>query len=228
MSSHGQVSGLPSLLPSLPPSPLPLCTPCVEGRPSATPHSSSLALATVPLQTLHLDVWGPAPVTGRGRSASSWWWLTTSKCSFLGFPIDALDFTFYHPPLYRFFDPVTSLLTSPCPSTPATPIGASRFSPIPSSSSPLPPCSHFSVTSTPPRSCLVRCVSRYPSSIGSSSSVVSFTTVPHTVFIVTAAAFGTTTVGCSGLRGCFTSAGGALFERASVRGTGSGGTGAAS
>ncbi|CAI7923908.1 unnamed protein product [Closterium sp. NIES-53] len=43
---------------SLPPSPAPLCTPCVEGRLRATPHSSSLRPTTAPFQTLNLDVWG--------------------------------------------------------------------------------------------------------------------------------------------------------------------------
>ncbi|CAI7877445.1 unnamed protein product [Closterium sp. NIES-53] len=65
MSSHGLVSGLPSLLLS-PPSPAPPCTPCVKGRLHTTPHSSFLALATVPLQTLHLNVWGLVPIFGSG------------------------------------------------------------------------------------------------------------------------------------------------------------------
>ncbi|CAI7901732.1 unnamed protein product [Closterium sp. NIES-54] len=34
---------------------------------SATPHSSSLRPATAPFQTLHLDVWGPAPILGPER-----------------------------------------------------------------------------------------------------------------------------------------------------------------
>ncbi|CAI7846449.1 unnamed protein product [Closterium sp. NIES-54] len=42
------------------PSFAPSCTPCVEGRLCATPHSSSLCPATTSFQTLHLDVWGPA------------------------------------------------------------------------------------------------------------------------------------------------------------------------
>ncbi|CAI7741843.1 unnamed protein product [Closterium sp. NIES-53] len=61
MASQCLVSGLPRVFASLPPSPAPLCTPCVEGRLRATPHSSSLRPATTPFQTLHLDVWGPAP-----------------------------------------------------------------------------------------------------------------------------------------------------------------------
>ncbi|CAI7870395.1 unnamed protein product [Closterium sp. NIES-53] len=61
------VSGLPRSLPPLPPSPAPPCLPCVEGRQRAAPHSSSFPLTTAPLQTLHMDVWGPARVCGQGR-----------------------------------------------------------------------------------------------------------------------------------------------------------------
>ncbi|CAI5973235.1 unnamed protein product [Closterium sp. NIES-65] len=42
-----------------------LC-PCVEGRLRATPHSSHFPPTEAPLQTLHMDVWGPAPVRGQG------------------------------------------------------------------------------------------------------------------------------------------------------------------
>ncbi|CAI7841452.1 unnamed protein product [Closterium sp. NIES-53] len=56
-----------SLLWSLPP-PRPSltlpCTPCVE---RAAPHSSSFSPTTAPLQTVHMDVWGPGPVAGQGR-----------------------------------------------------------------------------------------------------------------------------------------------------------------
>ncbi|CAI5476890.1 unnamed protein product [Closterium sp. Yama58-4] len=44
-----------------------LCIPCVEGRQRAAPHSSSFPPTTAPLQTLHMDVWGPARVQGQGR-----------------------------------------------------------------------------------------------------------------------------------------------------------------
>ncbi|CAI7875614.1 unnamed protein product, partial [Closterium sp. NIES-53] len=37
---------------------------CVEGRQRAAPHSSSFPPTTAPLQTLHLDVWGPSLVLG--------------------------------------------------------------------------------------------------------------------------------------------------------------------
>ncbi|CAI7898063.1 unnamed protein product [Closterium sp. NIES-53] len=67
MASHRLVSGLPRVFPLLPPSPAPPCTPCVAGRLRATPHSSSLRPATAPFQTLHLDVWGPAPTQGPER-----------------------------------------------------------------------------------------------------------------------------------------------------------------
>ncbi|CAI7845637.1 unnamed protein product [Closterium sp. NIES-54] len=68
MARQRLVSGLPLSLPPLPPLPALSCTPWVQGRQRATPHSS-LALATVPLQTLHMDVWGPAPVFGPGRKS---------------------------------------------------------------------------------------------------------------------------------------------------------------
>ncbi|CAI7809061.1 unnamed protein product, partial [Closterium sp. NIES-54] len=61
------VSGLPSSLPPLPPSPAPPCLPCVEGRQRAAPHSPSFPPTTAPLQTLHMDVWGPARVSGQSR-----------------------------------------------------------------------------------------------------------------------------------------------------------------
>ncbi|CAI7862247.1 unnamed protein product [Closterium sp. NIES-53] len=67
MHSRFLVSSLPRSLPSLPPSPAPPCLPCVEGRQRATPHSSSFLPTTAPLQTLHMDVWGPARVSGLSR-----------------------------------------------------------------------------------------------------------------------------------------------------------------
>ncbi|CAI7897090.1 unnamed protein product, partial [Closterium sp. NIES-53] len=67
MHSRLLISGLPRSLPPLPPSPAPPCLPCVEGRQRATPHSSSFPPTTAPLQTLHMDVWGPARVSGQGR-----------------------------------------------------------------------------------------------------------------------------------------------------------------
>ncbi|CAI7800907.1 unnamed protein product [Closterium sp. NIES-54] len=67
MHSRLLVSGLPRSLPPLPPSPAPPCLPCVEGRQRAAPHSSSFPPTTAPLQTLHMDVWGPARVSGQDR-----------------------------------------------------------------------------------------------------------------------------------------------------------------
>ncbi|CAI7831848.1 unnamed protein product, partial [Closterium sp. NIES-54] len=67
MHSRLLVSGLPRSLPPLPPSPAPPCLPCVEGRQRAAPHSSSFPPTTAPLQTLHMEVWGPAHVTRQGR-----------------------------------------------------------------------------------------------------------------------------------------------------------------
>ncbi|CAI7911273.1 unnamed protein product [Closterium sp. NIES-54] len=64
MHSHFLVSGLLKSLPPLPPSPAPPCLPCVEGRQSAAPHSS-FPPTIAPLQTLHMDVWGPARVSGQ-------------------------------------------------------------------------------------------------------------------------------------------------------------------
>ncbi|CAI7858105.1 unnamed protein product [Closterium sp. NIES-53] len=67
MHSRLLVSGLPWSLPPLPPSPTPPCLPCVKGRQRAAPHSSLFPPMTSPLQTLHMDVWGPARISGQGR-----------------------------------------------------------------------------------------------------------------------------------------------------------------
>ncbi|CAI7893366.1 unnamed protein product [Closterium sp. NIES-54] len=67
MHSHLLVCGLPTSLPPLPPLPAPPCLPCIEGRQRAAPHSSSFPPTISPLQTLHMDVWGPARVSGQGR-----------------------------------------------------------------------------------------------------------------------------------------------------------------
>ncbi|CAI7789194.1 unnamed protein product [Closterium sp. NIES-54] len=60
------LSSLPRSLPPLSPSPAPPCLPCVEGRQHAAPHSS-FPPKIAPLQTVHMDVWGPARVSGQGR-----------------------------------------------------------------------------------------------------------------------------------------------------------------
>ncbi|CAI7762266.1 unnamed protein product, partial [Closterium sp. NIES-53] len=67
MHSRLLVFGLPRSLPPLLPSPAPPCLPCVEGRQRAAPHSSSFPPTTAPLQTLHMDVWGSARISGQGR-----------------------------------------------------------------------------------------------------------------------------------------------------------------
>ncbi|CAI7805072.1 unnamed protein product [Closterium sp. NIES-53] len=67
MHSRLLVSGLTRSLPPLPPSPAPPCLPYVEGRQCATPHSSSFPPMTAPLQTLHMDVWGLARISGQGH-----------------------------------------------------------------------------------------------------------------------------------------------------------------
>ncbi|CAI5960489.1 unnamed protein product [Closterium sp. NIES-64] len=67
MASRLLVSGLPRSLPPLPQGPGPTCVPCVEGRQRAAPHSSQFPPTEAPLQTLHMDVWGPARVRGQGH-----------------------------------------------------------------------------------------------------------------------------------------------------------------
>ncbi|CAI7768454.1 unnamed protein product [Closterium sp. NIES-54] len=67
MASRTLVSSLPRSLPPLPPGPAPSSVPCVEGRQRAAPHSSTFPQTEAPLQTLHMDVWGPARVRGKGH-----------------------------------------------------------------------------------------------------------------------------------------------------------------
>ncbi|CAI7881310.1 unnamed protein product, partial [Closterium sp. NIES-54] len=67
MASRVLVSGLPRSLPPLPSGPAPTCVPCVEGRQRAAPHSSEFPPTEALLQTLHMDVWGPARVRGQGH-----------------------------------------------------------------------------------------------------------------------------------------------------------------
>ncbi|CAI7910400.1 unnamed protein product [Closterium sp. NIES-54] len=67
MASRVLVSGLPRSLPPLPPGPAPTCVPCVKGRQRAAPHSSEFPPTEAPLQTLHMDVWGPTRVRGQGH-----------------------------------------------------------------------------------------------------------------------------------------------------------------
>ncbi|CAI7790596.1 unnamed protein product [Closterium sp. NIES-54] len=61
VSVSGPVSASPPHSRALP------CLPCVEGQQRAAPHSSSFPSTAATLQTLHMDVWGPAHVSGQGR-----------------------------------------------------------------------------------------------------------------------------------------------------------------
>ncbi|CAI7806397.1 unnamed protein product [Closterium sp. NIES-53] len=67
MASRVLLSGLPRSLPPIPLGPAPTCVPCVEGRQRAAPHSYEFPPIEAPLQTLHMDVWGPARVRGQGH-----------------------------------------------------------------------------------------------------------------------------------------------------------------
>ncbi|CAI7882402.1 unnamed protein product [Closterium sp. NIES-54] len=67
MASCTLVSGLPRTLPPLPSEPAPTNVLCVEGRQRAAPHSPTFPPTEAPLQTLHMDVWGPARVRGQGH-----------------------------------------------------------------------------------------------------------------------------------------------------------------
>ncbi|CAI7779055.1 unnamed protein product, partial [Closterium sp. NIES-53] len=67
MASRVLVSGLPRSLPPHPLGPAPTCVPYVEGRQRAAPHSSKFPPTEASLQTLHMDVWGPARVRGQGH-----------------------------------------------------------------------------------------------------------------------------------------------------------------
>ncbi|CAI7781156.1 unnamed protein product, partial [Closterium sp. NIES-53] len=62
--------GSPRSLPPLPPGPAPTCVPCVEGRQRFAPHSSTFPRTEAPLQTLHMDMWGPVCVRGQGHERS--------------------------------------------------------------------------------------------------------------------------------------------------------------
>ncbi|CAI7833553.1 unnamed protein product [Closterium sp. NIES-54] len=65
VATSTQVSASGLCLPSRPRLTLP-CLPCVKGRQRAAPHSS-FPPATAPLQTLQMDVWGPARISGQDR-----------------------------------------------------------------------------------------------------------------------------------------------------------------
>ncbi|CAI7743912.1 unnamed protein product [Closterium sp. NIES-54] len=67
MASRTLVSGLPRSLPPLPLGLAPTCVPCVEGWQRVAPHSFEFPPKEAPLQTLRMDVWGPARVRGQGH-----------------------------------------------------------------------------------------------------------------------------------------------------------------
>ncbi|CAI7801916.1 unnamed protein product [Closterium sp. NIES-53] len=94
MHSRLLVSGLPRSPPPLPPSPALPCLPCIEGRQRTAPHSSSFPPKTAPLQTLHMDVWGPARYISSFASGSV---RTFLSC------VCTLTNVFYHPTSRRVF-----------------------------------------------------------------------------------------------------------------------------
>ncbi|CAI7920516.1 unnamed protein product [Closterium sp. NIES-54] len=69
VAASAQVSASGLCLPCRPrlPRPVSLSLVSVEGRQHTAPHSSSFPPTNTPLQTLHMDVWGPARVSGQGR-----------------------------------------------------------------------------------------------------------------------------------------------------------------
>ncbi|CAI7788158.1 unnamed protein product, partial [Closterium sp. NIES-53] len=83
MQSRLLLSSLPRSLPPQPLVPAPPCLPCVEGRQHAAPHSSLFPLTSAPMQTLHMDMWGPARITGQSRKryfllvVNNYTWYTT-------------------------------------------------------------------------------------------------------------------------------------------------------
>ncbi|CAI7886977.1 unnamed protein product, partial [Closterium sp. NIES-53] len=81
MASQCLILGLPHIFALLPPSPMMSCTPCVEGRLRATPHSSSLCPATAPFKTLHLYVGGSDPRPGPERESYFLATLATPRAS---------------------------------------------------------------------------------------------------------------------------------------------------
>ncbi|CAI7898206.1 unnamed protein product [Closterium sp. NIES-53] len=87
MHSRLLVLGLPRSLPLVPKSLALPCLPCVEGRQRAAPHSSSFPPTTAPLQTLYMDVWGPARVSGQGGERYFLLVLDDYTCYTIVFPL---------------------------------------------------------------------------------------------------------------------------------------------
>ncbi|CAI7887924.1 unnamed protein product [Closterium sp. NIES-53] len=190
MASHSLVSSLPRVFLSLPPSLAPPCTPCVAGRLRATLHSSFLRPATAPFETLHLDIWGPAPTLGPEReryflvvvndysspkkkkkyTSADKLSARAISCVFLGFPVGSPDYFFYHPPLHQFLDSRDVRFDKAVSYYTRYPVEVSR------------------------------CVSRYPSTLGRASGSAS---LPAVLLTVPSAAFGTSTIGYYGLGWCW-------------------------
>ncbi|CAI7865614.1 unnamed protein product, partial [Closterium sp. NIES-53] len=91
LPSRTLVSGLPRPLPPLSPRLAPTCVPRVEGRQRATPHSSEFPPIEAPLQTLHMDVWGPARVHGQGHKRYFLLVVDDYSCYTTVFPLRSKD-----------------------------------------------------------------------------------------------------------------------------------------
>ncbi|CAI5943914.1 unnamed protein product [Closterium sp. NIES-64] len=66
MASKKLLLGLPATLPPPPDSPAPTCLDCTKSKLRQQPHTASPTIAAAPLDLVHMDVWGPAPVLARG------------------------------------------------------------------------------------------------------------------------------------------------------------------
>ncbi|CAI7777094.1 unnamed protein product [Closterium sp. NIES-53] len=66
MASKKLLLGLPAALPPPPDSPAPTCLDCTKSKLRQQPHPASPTVAAAPLDLVHMDVWGPAPVPARG------------------------------------------------------------------------------------------------------------------------------------------------------------------
>jgi transposase InsO family protein len=69
---------------------VPFCTHCVEGKHHQLPFNDSVSITTRPLELVHTDVWGPAPVTS--------WNATRYYVSFID---DFTRFTWFFPLKYK-------------------------------------------------------------------------------------------------------------------------------
>ncbi|CAI5498457.1 unnamed protein product [Closterium sp. Naga37s-1] len=136
MTSRFLVTGLPRSLPPLPPGPAPTCVPCVEGRQRAAPHSSEFPPTEAPLETLHMDVWGPARVRGQGHER--YFLLVVDDYShYTSLPLAPQGFT--TPPRAVFCPLRTSRLTRWFPTTVSSPNALPPSPPPPLFLAPGPP-----------------------------------------------------------------------------------------